>query len=368
MAQPTTAEPSREEMMALYAECTTFIGSKRRSGESMVALIGGAPEMDSYGAGGVVEELEGEVAALLGKEAAVFFPTGTMAQQIALRVHADARGRRGIVMHPKCHLDTHEERGYELLHGLHAIQACSAELLLTAQSLQSIHEPAAALLVELPQRDIGGVLPTWADLQEQVQWARQRNIAAHMDGARLWEAAPYYAASAGVDHAQIAALFDTVYVSFYKGLGGIAGAVVAGPTELVEQMKVWRIRHGGRMYGMWPYAAAALNALKLRLPLMPSFYERAVAIGHALAGIPGLEVMPNPVQSPMMHIRIWGSTAVVMSRMRDLARDERVWMFGGPFASDGPGLQRFEYNVGEGTMELTVEQVAGYFSRIAGAE
>jgi hypothetical protein len=67
MAHPTTAEPAREEMMALYAECTTFIGSKRRSGESMVALIGNAPQMDSYGAGGVVEELEGEVAALLGK-------------------------------------------------------------------------------------------------------------------------------------------------------------------------------------------------------------------------------------------------------------------------------------------------------------
>ena len=169
-------------------------------------------EADRYGQGELIACFESEVAALLGKEAAVFMPSGTMCQQIALRIWATRRGTRNVVFHPKCHLETHEEKGYQRLHELHGILAGSADALLTLDDLKAIAEPVGALLLELPQRDLGGQLPGWEALNEIIRWARERSIPTHLDGARLWECRPFY----GREYAEIAQLFDSVYVSFYK--------------------------------------------------------------------------------------------------------------------------------------------------------
>ncbi len=241
-------------LLARRDACTRFLnGHGRQSAADYLALIPADVDMDRYGQGGVVAQLEQELAALLGKEAALFLPSGTMAQQATLRVHADRRGRRGVVFHPYCHLDWHEERGYERLHGLHGIPAGRLEAPLSLESLERVAERPAALLLELPQRNLGGTLPTWPELTAQVAWARSRGAAVHLDGARLWEALPFYGRSA----AEVAALFDTVYVSFYKGLGGIAGSAVAGSAEVVAEVAQWRTRHGGRLVALWPLAAAA---------------------------------------------------------------------------------------------------------------
>ena len=123
---PTTKTPpafSRDARFdALARSCTRFLLSHgRRSADDLLALIPPGTEIDYYGIGGAVTELEHEVASLLGKEAALFFPTGTMAQQATLRVHADRRSSRSIVFHPACHMETNEERGYQRLHGLFGI-------------------------------------------------------------------------------------------------------------------------------------------------------------------------------------------------------------------------------------------------------
>src|SRR5262249_27327174 len=159
---------------------------------------------------------------LLGKEAAVFMPSGTMCQQIAMRIWCDRRGSSRIAFHPTCHLELHEQQGYRLLHGLHGICVGSPFHLLTLDGLRRIPERLGAILLELPQREIGGQLPTWEELNAISVWARERAIPLHMDGARLWESQPFY----GRSYAEIAALFDSVYVSFYKSLGGIAGSIL----------------------------------------------------------------------------------------------------------------------------------------------
>ena len=143
---------------------------------------------DGYGTGERIQSLEGRISELLGAEAAVFMPSGTMAQQIALRIWSDRRATRTVAFHPTCHLEIHEQKGYQLLHGLHGRLVGDPDSLITLADLEEIHEPVAALLLELPQREIGGLLPGWDDLVAQTGWARDRGIALHLDGARLWEA------------------------------------------------------------------------------------------------------------------------------------------------------------------------------------
>ena len=165
VAPPLTSEPSEADAIAaeekeLQGSCKRFVVSHgvRTAGE-MLESIGAEVDKDSYGEGGVVAELEEEVAELLAKPAAVFLPTGTMAQQATLRVHADRRGRSTFVAHPACHLDWREGRGYQRLHGLSMRQAGELRRPLSASDLAAVGEAPAALLIELPQRDLGGRLP-----------------------------------------------------------------------------------------------------------------------------------------------------------------------------------------------------------------
>src|SRR5205807_6478773 len=102
----------------------------------------------------------------------------------------------------------------------------------------------------------------WPELQAQAAWARDRGAAVHMDGARLWESAAGY----GKAPDEIAALFDTVYVSFYKGIGALPGCCVAGPVEVIAEVREWRRRMGGTLFGLWPNAASARTCLPRRLP------------------------------------------------------------------------------------------------------
>src|SRR5258705_188642 len=158
----------------------------------------------------------------------------------------------------------------------------------------------SALLLELPEREIGGRLPEWADLVAQTGWARARGAAVHLDGARLWDAQPFY----DRPHAEIAGLFDTVYVSLYKGLGGISGGMLAGAEELIAHARLWRDRLGGDVTRNWPMAMAAERGLDELLPRMPEFVARARTLGASLGEITGVRVVPDPPQTTMFHLHI----------------------------------------------------------------
>jgi threonine aldolase len=141
-----------------------------------------------------------------------------------------------------------------------------------------VAERPAALLLELLQRDLGGQLPAWHDLVAQVDWARSKGAAVHVDGARLWGCEPFYERSLQ----EISELFDTVYVSFYKQLGGLPGAALAGPKDVVAEAREWRKAHVGTQYGLFLNAASDLACLRRRFPLMPKYRERALQIAEAL--------------------------------------------------------------------------------------
>jgi threonine aldolase len=315
---------------------------------------------DMYGKGPIIEDFEREVAALLGKEAAVFLPSGTMTQQIALRIWADRRGSRNVAFHPTCHLEIAEQKGYQLLHGLHGILVGERTRLITLDDLRAIPGPLAALLLELPQREIGGQLPTWADLEGQAAWAHDRGAALHMDGARLWEAGPYYERS----YAEIAALFDSVYVSFYKGLGGIAGSALAGPAECIAEARIWQRRHGGSLIQLYPYVLSARAGLRKRLSRFAAYHERAQAVARVLCAIPGISVKPDPPQANMMHVYLRGSAETLLEASAAIARTERVLLFRRLVATDVPGIARFELSIGDGADALSNQEVDAYFRRL----
>ncbi len=309
---------------------------------------------DVYGDHGTVALLETEVRTLLGKPAAVFMPSGTMAQQIALRIHAERRHRQVIAFHPTCHLELHEDKAYQRLHGLVGRTVGDARELLTLEDLREIREPLAALLIELPQREIGGCLPAWDDLVAQVSWAREQGAAVHLDGARLWESGPFYDRPL----AEIAALFDTLYVSFYKGLGGLSGSMLLGDEEVIAEARLWRHRHGGTLYALWPYAASGLAGLRQRLPRMPDYLDHARAIAVALAEVEGVDVVPNPPQTPMMHLHLRTTPAAALAGIRRLATEQRLWTWSGTWSTDTPGIRIVELSVGEKTLALTPREIA----------
>jgi threonine aldolase len=353
-------EVTPEELESLRRACTRFLSWHGwRTPAEYLDGIPGDVDPDVYGKGGVVEELEREVASILGKPSAAFLPSGTMAQQIALRVHADRRNRRTILFHPTCHLDLFEERGYERLHGLRGRPVGEATRLLVLDDLRAVAESPAALLIELPQREIGGQLPAWDELNSQVEWARSRGAAVHMDGARLWGCESFY----GRSLAEISEPFDTVYVSFYKQLGGLAGACLAGPEDVVAEARVWRRRHGGTLYGLWPLAASGLQGLRTRLPRIADYRQRALEIAEALRDLPGVEVVPDPPHTTMMHLFVRRDAASLRAAVGRLASDERIWTFSFS-ASDVPGVQRAELEVGDATLRFSPEEFTDVLGRL----
>jgi threonine aldolase len=218
----------------------------------------------------------------------------------------------------------------------------------------------AALVLELPQREIGGLLPSWDDLCAQVGWARERNVALHMDGARLWEAQPFYERP----HAELAGLFDSVYVSFYKGLGGIAGAALAGDAQLVAEARVWQRRQGGNLVTLHPFVAAAELALDERLERMPVHAAHARAIAAALAGVDGLEVVPDPPQTPLFHVLLRGDRERLAEAALAIAEERKVFLFADPSSTASPSWQKHEVMVGEVTLALDPAELAELYAEV----
>ena len=355
---PTDTIPP-EELRRLRAGCDRALGGfGLRTPTDALAEITALPAQDLqedwYGDGGAVTILETEVRELLGKPAAVFMPSGTMAQQIALRIHADRRGRTVVGLHPTSHLELWEDKAYQRLHGLVGLHVGDARELISLADIEGIQEPLAALLIELPQREIGGRLPAWKDLVAQVRLARERGAAVHLDGARLWESGPFY----GRPLAEIAGLFDTVYVSFYKGLGAPAGSMLLGEEDVIAEARVWRHRHGGTLFKLWPYAAAGLAGLRARLPRMSTYVEHARAIAAEVARLDGVDVVPDPPQTPMLHIQLRTTPGAANAGIRRLAKRERIWAFSGTAPTDTPGIRRVELGVGEATLGFAPAEVA----------
>lgn len=267
---------------------------------------------DDYSREGVVAELEARMAALLGKEAAVFLPTGTLANHLAVRLLARL-GRR-VLVQQESHLWNDEGDCAQHLSGLTLVPLAPGRAGFTLAEVEAavagapemrVAVPVGAISIETPVRRAAGAAFDPAEMRAISAFARGRGIGLHLDGARLLLEAAY----TGIAPAETAALFDTVYVSLWKYLNAASGAILAGPCALLDGLYHQRRMFGGSLPHAWPYAAVALHFLD-------GFAERfAEAVGvadrffAALSAHPRIAIQRPPHPTNVTILRVTGSEA-----------------------------------------------------------
>ncbi|MFC8408304.1 threonine aldolase family protein [Streptomyces griseoincarnatus] len=327
---------------------------------------------DIYG-NGVVEALERRVAELLGTEAAAFFPTGTMAQQVALRCWAGRTGDPAVALHPMSHPEVYERNAFSQVSGLRPVHFANGPRLPTAEEVRDFAEPFGALMLELPLRDAGFVLPTWDELTEVAEAARERDAVVHFDGARLWECTEHF----GKSLEEIAGLADSVYVSFYKSLDAFGGAALAGPASLIEEARTWRHRYGGTVFQQFPTALSALIGLDRELPRLPEYVRHARVVAAALregleaGGLPWFRVYPEVPHTHDFQVWLPYGTEVVAETAIRAGEETGTMLFANHWDPKGPGLAFTEVYVRAAALEWTAgdvrEAATDFARRLTGA-
>jgi threonine aldolase len=314
---------------------------------------------DRYGELGAVAEVETQVAALLGKPAAAYFPSGIMAQQAALRVWCDRTGSRRVAIPDLSHLLSYEDDGPRRLHGFEFEHLTTGAHTATADDLRRLSPGLGAALIELPLRDAGCLLPPWEDLTTLSAAARELGVPLHADGARIWESQPFYDRPLS----EIAAQVDSMYVSFYKGLEAFAGAALAGPEDVVEEAKRWRKRMGGTLFTMTPFAVSALMGLRDRLPRMGEYVDWTRRLAGELTAV-GVRCWPEPPHTNTMKIFAAGDPDALSLRVVEFMEREKTAPCGGWGVADVPGYAVTELAAHDAALAFDPSEVAAWIAEI----
>jgi threonine aldolase len=264
---------------------------------------------DEFSREGIVKELEERMAALLGKEMAIFLPSGTLANHLALRLLA-THGRR-ILVQRESHIYNDSGDCTQELSGLTLIPLASECATFSLAEVEAevagaeqgrVLTPVGALSIESPVRRLRGEVFDFAEMQRITDFARERRIGLHLDGARIFLASAY----TGIAPARYAALFDTVYVSLYKYFNAASGAVLAGPRQLLDNLYHQRRMFGGSLRQAWPFAAVALHYLDG----FSGRFQKAVAAAdilvQALRGHPCCDILRSPAATNVSRLQVSG--------------------------------------------------------------
>ncbi|TFW18066.1 threonine aldolase family protein [Duganella callida] len=308
---------------------------------------------DVYGNGKLIQDFEQKVAGLLGCEAAVFCITGTMTQATALRIACAERGSRLVALHPTAHILKHERGNHQLFDHFHALQIGDPHRPWTLDELKAVPDKLGAVLLELPAREIGGQCPDWDELQAIKAYCREQGIHLHMDGARLWETAAAYGRPAG----EIAAGFDSVYTSLYKGIGGMGGAMLAGARPFVATAQEWYKRQGGNVYQRTPYVVAAAMQFDTRVAAMPDYFHRTQWLYETLRDYPLLTPNPARPHANMLHIHLPVGRERALEIRNRIAEQHSVWLFNGANHAALPERCSVELYIGDNLLNLPDRQV-----------
>jgi threonine aldolase len=276
-----------------------------------------------YGEDPTVRRLEERVADMLGTEAALFVPTGTMANQIALR--AQVRHGDEVIIGRGAHCWRHESGALAALAGAQT-QVIGEDGMFTAADVRMgfkaddpYQSPTRVVAVENTHNMAGGTCWDRAQLADVIETAHQLGMTCHLDGARIWNAA----VATGVTEQELAVGFDSVSVCLSKGLGAPAGSVVCGSRALIKACHRFRKMYGGGMRQSGMLAAAGLYALEHHRARLVEDHANAKIMAEALAGAPGIRVDLTKVQTNIVMIDFERGTARAVV---ELAREEGVML------------------------------------------
>jgi len=274
---------------------------------------------DEYSRGGAVEKLEARVASLLGKEAAVWLPTGTLANHLAVRLLAG--DKRRVLVQAESHLYNDCGDCAQTLSGLHLVPLGSGRASFTLEEVERaasdaqlgrVLTPIGAIQIETPVRRRQGERFDFEEMKKIAAWARERKIGLHLDGARLILESVYAARPV----TEYTALFDTVYISMYKYFNAASGAVLAGPKALLAGLYHTRRMFGGGLPQVWPFAAVALHYMDGFEQRFRTAMETAESVIATLRKDTSFELERIPNGTNVFRMRLTGVNApVYLSRL-----------------------------------------------------
>jgi threonine aldolase len=276
-----------------------------RPGPEMRRAMADAPVGDDvYREDPTVNRLQERVAELLGKEAALFVPSGTMGNQLCLRTLT--RPGDEVIVHERAHVLNYEGGSAAALSGLQLRPLPGLLGMLDPADVEMAIRPESehfartgAVEVENTHNSSGGTIWPLEQMRAVADVARAHHIPVHLDGARLWNA---HIAS-GVSLAAYASQADSVSVCFSKGLGAPVGSALAGSRAFVEEARANRKRYGGAMRQVGILAAGALYALEYNLDRLAVDHENAVRLAGFLREVPGVEIV-HPVQTNILIVDV----------------------------------------------------------------
>ena len=277
-----------------------------RPSEAMRAAIAAAPVGDDqFGEDPTVNLLQERIASLLGKEAALWLPTGTMANHVALRLLT--RPGDDVIVSRGSHAVLHETGGSAANAGVQFTDVGEGGLF-TAQDFLAarkprghiIYPPTTLVEIENTHNRAGGVIFPQEDAEKICRAAREHDVATYLDGARLWNAA----VATGQTPASLAAPFDLVSVALSKGLGAPGGSLLAGGRDLIARAVRYRRMSGGAMRQVGIFAAAGIYALEHNLRRLGDDHANARRIGEILAKSARIEIDLATVQTNILVFRL----------------------------------------------------------------
>lgn len=358
-----------DEVETIYQRCTNRLpghGAPRGMKAIFQGLadeLQGNEDLDNYGEGQYLQAFEAQVAEMFGKPAGVFLPSGTMAQQIALRVWCERANNFTLAMHPTAHLDFAEQFSYRFLHDMQRLQFGAPEFIgnrmLTAKDFQSLGKKPGAVLLELPYRPLGGQLPAWDELLAIRDWTRENGSPFHMDGARIWTCRPFYQK----EYPQIADLFDSLYVSFYKDLGGLCGAMLLGPADFIQEARLWQVRHGGRLVTQGPFVVSDRLGLQRALPVIDQWVERARQAAAVFSEFERLTVNPNPPHVNFFQLYVRGEAEQMTQKHLEIAQETGTFLFYKLRPTGVPGLAMTEIHCWENAQRFDLDALRPFLER-----
>jgi len=286
---------------------------------------------DVFGEDPTVNLLQNTVASLLGKEQALYVPSGCMSNQLALKAHTDMGDE--VIMEQDAHMFNYETAAPSIMSAVQVKTIPGVRGVFRAEELPPHIRPAQyymprtrVICIENTHNRAGGTVFPLEEVKKISAFCRARGIMFHLDGARLWNAS----VATGIPVNEWAQYFDSVSVCFSKGLGAPVGSALCGTKEFITRAHKWRKVFGGGMRQAGILAAGALYAVQNNIPRLKEDHEKAAFLADGLSDIPSISIDRESVQTNIILVDV-EKTGRTPQEVITKAKEQGLYISGGTF-------------------------------------